>query len=60
MLFLILAIALMTLGFVVYAVGKNTKRRWMKLLGILTAIVGFLIFAAVVIGFLFPGVLAIF
>ncbi|RHW35825.1 hypothetical protein D1B33_12030 [Lysinibacillus yapensis] len=56
MLLLLLAIALMTLGLVMFAVGKYTKRIWLKLLGIFVAVVGFLIFVAVVLIFLFfPG-----
>ncbi|MFC7686165.1 hypothetical protein [Ureibacillus sp. GCM10028918] len=52
---LILAVALITLGLVMYAVGKLTKRRWLKHLAMLPVIAGIVLLLILVYYLSFVG-----
>jgi len=53
--FLILAIALITLGLVMYAVGKMTKRKWLKNLSVVPVVIGIVLLLILAYYFFFVG-----
>jgi len=59
MLLLILAVSLLTLGLVMYAVGKWTKRKWLKHLAVIPAVAGVVILLVIVYFLIFVGSLPV-
>lgn len=55
--FLILAVALIILGLVMYAVGKMTKRKWLKHLSVVPVVAGIVILLILAYYFFFLGAL---
>ena len=55
--FLILAVALLILGLLMYAVGKMTKRKWLKKLAVVPVVIGIVILLILAYFFFFVGYL---